>query len=424
MRELTYLFEFDSVRNSPREIATAHKELYAETVLRGNTVVFAFNQLADSLALTSLLQDEKWYEVFIELFSSGLLKISRYREFRTATQYILDGIEDCLESAGKCFYFSALPMLSTDTGRLTDLRDALIYSDPNLLLERAQERQDERAAYEFLHRYTQLILAVSQSEISYNPRNTGEFNKFSDFMNIAIGHLDDTGRAEVAGVLRGCNVGENRSVWLKTLGHLQLAPEVLMVCEGVVHLCYNYTVENSIHGIAKKYAALGDERFLQDFDSRLAAWIAGRESGLHASHVIENPDVALQHQAQPQRSMINWRSALRVLEAVPETSMRMPWLLLVTIGMLSRLLTVPLFVTGFIFVEYIFGRGVDYSSSALVTSLQDSFAFTALKIAVAGLFTSTISDFVKLPNIRESFCAFYFIFHDVFIMIREASHGK
>lgn len=48
MDELVYLFELDSVRNSPQEILRAQWAMFREVALKGNRVVLSFNQLTDS----------------------------------------------------------------------------------------------------------------------------------------------------------------------------------------------------------------------------------------------------------------------------------------------------------------------------------------------------------------------------------------
>lgn len=48
MDELVYLFELDSVRNSPQEILWAQWAMFREVALKGNRVVLSFNQLTDS----------------------------------------------------------------------------------------------------------------------------------------------------------------------------------------------------------------------------------------------------------------------------------------------------------------------------------------------------------------------------------------
>lgn len=56
-----YLHELDSVRNSSGEIYHAQRALFEEIVSNGSKVVLSFNQLTDSRAFMSLIQDDMSY---------------------------------------------------------------------------------------------------------------------------------------------------------------------------------------------------------------------------------------------------------------------------------------------------------------------------------------------------------------------------
>ena len=429
MNKLVFLHEFDSVRTSNEEIIAAHKALYTEIVLRGNIVVFTFNQFADSQGLTNLLQDEKKYETIIELFNSGFVKISRWGNFRTATQYILYAISKCLDLKKSGFYFSALPILSTDKLILEKLRDALINSDPNYLLELSEldEYSAKKETLRFLYKYAKLILTVSQSEVAYVSCNNEEYSEFPTFMKTVIEQSNKIPRLDnnIKKALQSINTGENqydRTAWLKELSKQNNPPERESVCEGIVHLCYNYTVENSIKGITKRYANINTQDFFNDFNNRLSVWLDEYSVGIHKLCNVEN-----EKEVKPlEKSVINWRSAHRVLRSVKNfrEHLRLPWPILVTLGMLWRLLTIPLFVASFVLIEYIFGFLADFGGSAFIHDIEDGFIFSAIKIAAAGIFSSTLSDMIKLPNLRQSFVYLYYIFFDSGIIIREKLKRK
>ena len=68
MDKLIYLFELDSTRNSNKEIEIAQKTMFKEIVVNGNIIVLTFNQLTDSRAFLSALEDPEQYDSIIELF--------------------------------------------------------------------------------------------------------------------------------------------------------------------------------------------------------------------------------------------------------------------------------------------------------------------------------------------------------------------
>lgn len=74
MDELVYLFELDSVRNSPQEILRAQWAMFREVALKGNRVVLSFNQLTDSEGFLCGVRDPKLYPHLAALFEMGVLK--------------------------------------------------------------------------------------------------------------------------------------------------------------------------------------------------------------------------------------------------------------------------------------------------------------------------------------------------------------
>ena len=78
MDELVYLFELDSVRNSPQEILRAQWAMFREVALKGNRVVLSFNQLTDSEGFLCGVRDPKLYPHLAALFEMGVLKYSRF----------------------------------------------------------------------------------------------------------------------------------------------------------------------------------------------------------------------------------------------------------------------------------------------------------------------------------------------------------
>ena len=94
MDKLVYLHELDSVRNSADEMEAARRALYQEIVCNGNTVVITMNQLADSRAFLGLVaEDDGMLTAIKGLMLNGAIKISRYGDKRTASQYLQDNLQ-------------------------------------------------------------------------------------------------------------------------------------------------------------------------------------------------------------------------------------------------------------------------------------------------------------------------------------------
>lgn len=104
---LIYLDVFDSA--SDVEPLKAEQVLFSEIVNKGNTVVFTFNQLTDSLAFMELWRNETTVFALNFLMQKGLIRINQYysegEPIRTASQYIQNVIDRVM--SGKSFIFSA-----------------------------------------------------------------------------------------------------------------------------------------------------------------------------------------------------------------------------------------------------------------------------------------------------------------------------
>ncbi len=123
-RKYVYLFELDSVRNTDREIKCGLNALYNEITWNGNVVVLTFNQLVDSRAFFSLLDDERHYDNIVNLFEKGALRVSQYGDIRTISQYLLNSLE-----SEKPFVYSGWPLKSTQRRLIALIKRSLAYSD-------------------------------------------------------------------------------------------------------------------------------------------------------------------------------------------------------------------------------------------------------------------------------------------------------
>ena len=125
MKKQVFLFELDSVRKTDDEIIVGQKTLYDEIVRNGNIVVLTYNQLIDSRAFFSLLNNKNYYDSFIKLFELGVIKVSQYGRIRTLTQYLLNTID----SENNKFLYSTLPLKRSQRRLIALIRRSLIYSD-------------------------------------------------------------------------------------------------------------------------------------------------------------------------------------------------------------------------------------------------------------------------------------------------------
>ncbi len=157
MRRFVYLFELDSVRNSKKEIQRGQQALFEEIVKKGNTVVLSFNQLTDSEAFLCAIRDEKAYEQMVQLFALGAIKISRYGDVRTPSQYIQNAIDKCNDSSKEEFLFSGLPVRCAEKDLLEKMKHALQYSDTTVLEELMENEKEEekKKDLEYVIRFVQ-----------------------------------------------------------------------------------------------------------------------------------------------------------------------------------------------------------------------------------------------------------------------------
>ncbi|MBO5023573.1 MAG: hypothetical protein J6D11_04630 [Clostridia bacterium] len=131
MNQLVYLFELDSNQTSNAEIEVGQKALFREIVVNGNQVALTFNQLTDSEAFLKVLENPQQYNYVLELFKVGAIKISLYNKYVSASKYIINAIEQCLDSIknnqpNNAFLFDALKIKKGDKDMLERARDAIV----------------------------------------------------------------------------------------------------------------------------------------------------------------------------------------------------------------------------------------------------------------------------------------------------------
>ena len=286
MSKQVYLFELDSVRKSDAEITIGQKALYDEIVVNGNTVVLTYNQLVDSRAFFSLLNDADYYESLIALCKEGKIRVSQYGDLRTISQYILSTISD-----DKKFIYSALP-LKYSQKRLTALvKRSLMYSDLSEIYNfyAGNDRSDEerkdlfievedgklketsltdneiRGILKNLYWLLSTVLRLSaMHEIYIPPKDPAEYAglHMHNYLTAVLTFTkdDDPLFMSAIDVIGGLSCfhadNDNRSVYIREImsridGRCDMA--VYRYAEAIVNLCYNYACEASICNISKHY---------------------------------------------------------------------------------------------------------------------------------------------------------------------------
>lgn len=310
IRKNVYLFELDSVRKTDEEIEIAQNALLDEIVLNGNVVVMTYNQLVDSRGFFSLLCNDKYEEKLIRLFEMGAIRISRFGDIRTVSQYLLNSID-----ADKEFIYSAIPIKYSQKRLLALMKRCLTYSDLSELNDYTKDNLDDRekdkledlfvevingeeqpvdylsekdrdyqlgkyqAILKNLRGLLSTVLRISMlPDIYLDPRNESEYKnlKFINFMAavLAFKDLPDNKMINVdaeafrrsLGILEKLeawkNKNNNRSVYIREIKKEwqtvpeSIADEVILsyqYAEVIVDLCYNYACENSICNISKHY---------------------------------------------------------------------------------------------------------------------------------------------------------------------------
>ena len=302
--------------------------------------MLTFNQLTDSLAFLCAISDPATYPHMLELFRLGVLKVSRFappcpdgafadspkRVLRTASHYVQNAVERCLNDSNASFLFSALPFQSQDKKLLTVLSYSLQYSDPSVLdaywktfrfpgedgFEGEHQAQKLR---DYVKRYVEMILQLSKEPLAANPEKMelilpfcanppGDDGDEVTKLLPQVHALLITLRQTMFGANHSIN---NRSNWYDEL--IQMGPEPpVLLAEAVVDLCYNYTMEASISGIDRR---LDTASFWEDFLCRLRLYWKDGKQGIHQ---FQKGDLCTltAHEAQ---KLPPWGAGLRLLKA-------------------------------------------------------------------------------------------------------------
>lgn len=471
-----YLFELDSVRNSKKEAEIGQAALFREIFLNGNSVILTYNQLSDSAAFWAGLQEERTYNAIMELCRMGRIKVSLYGSMRTAAQYILIHIADCIrklearkkgESGGnQDFYFSLIPMDDEDVDMLKNLRDAIMFSDVQLLREKSKEAGKNAAKYLFLYRYAQLILTLSRSETANHKEKQAESKTLMYYWDRAmeLPEFGDGGGifAQAAELMRGITERETRtdlqrrSVWY---GMLEEEPGIgadgaegnsigatgaagngigaagatgnsigaAEVAEAVIDLCYNYALEDSISAADKRYTDGDGEDFRIHFMKDLRFYLDSAGRGEHIFHGRDEARKNSQKDFASDVLLPDWQTALNLVkrnlafsssgvksgaETKPGAETREErlkiqqkrWHRVTRRSLLKYLLLAAGYAAAFLMANELINCLQDLVTDPLEegVGIWGKIGWDLLSVAVFGIFSSIIFEKLGLPDILET----------------------
>ena len=336
MDKLVYLYELDSVCNSKEEIIIGQQAMFEEIVKNGNVVVMTFNQLTDSQAFLYAIRDDKCYEQIMQLFHNGSIRISKYSDAKTASEYVQNSIESCLtdkkknqnkknKKTGNEYIFSGIPVLCKEKKLLRKLYRALRYSDLAILDEFAAKHPEEEDRIVYLKKYIKLILALSSVEDANISVKNNIYYHFPDYINIIISekeynffpenkNLQTLYKQAIEILIKVKNSlsseGVNkRSNWITELNCCEKSFEACMA-EIIINLCYNYATEESVMGVSKHYDVRKKEQFLEDFGRRLFKYWKEYEKGIHKLQKGESNEIT-----EYTVSLPKWETAVRITDA-------------------------------------------------------------------------------------------------------------
>lgn len=360
MDRLVYLHELDSARNSSQEIAHARRALYEEIVLHGNTVVITFNQLADSRAFLGLaMESEEMLAVIKGLMLSGAIRISRFKDKRTASQYLQDSLPPTAAGSHGKFVFTgwnipaALGVEATERirdGIYRALRNSdTAYMDALLVEENADlspwchtgttavSAREYNDAINDAKRLVSLVLAVSNSPLAYVDANQEAHPDFSKVFDVVQSSCPEAVGQETWRLLedvRGRLPQKDRCArsahyrLLKVYAKGEGAGDVVSNQEcaeeaiRVVDLCYNLTTEASVQGVSSHYDPADPDSLRDEVRERLESYRSSYEAMGHCYPWMADPGFQA---GLPSVTVEDWQHALRIrTAATPRKTSEVP----------------------------------------------------------------------------------------------------
>ena len=355
MNKLVYLFELDSVRKTDKEVYKGQLAMYDELVGNGNIIVMSMNQITDSKAFLCMLQNNEHYNVVKELLQKGYIRISRYGEIRTVSQYVQNAINKNLAKNNDVFIFSAIPVKSNQKLLLKLMQKVLVNTDLSIIQEYIDMTIEDneqvlnlfeeygtdgkikkptidikkaKKYLEFLYRFLEMIILISMYGKSVTPpikydekyEKKDFYNMINEIISFDCNESEFPLWKETIIILEEIKdqlikdsdtEKNNRSVWLKKIKELEEIKNKtnLQYAELIINLCYNYTIEFSIYGASKHYERNNDiKSFKTEFFSRLKHdWNNGEEA-IHRFLQEETNEYMPYEKEYP-----NWERGIRII---------------------------------------------------------------------------------------------------------------
>ena len=306
MNRLVYLFELDAAKVGRRDAENAEFTVFNEIIKNGNKVVMSMNQFVDSRLMTSAVYDEENYKYIRRLFDDGAIKVALYADVCSVSQYVQSAIDRCISKPRGGYIFSTLPVKANDTEMLKEIKNALQYSDLTNLNNKLDDEYvklryetNDEIKSELLEsirklritlRFLSLVLRLSVSPKGNNPAKATEGRSFMEFMDAAreILNTESFRRRDINACkervfdrlsdalefFRDEELSEKqinrRTTWLNFLNAKNRTDMVNTLAVEIVNLCYNYAVQDTIHGASKQYDDYKfEETFRYDFIRRV-----------------------------------------------------------------------------------------------------------------------------------------------------------
>lgn len=303
MNKLVYLFELDSVRTTQEEIKHGQEVLFDEIVKNGNFIACTFNQIVDSPAFLAILNDEKKYQDMLQLINFGVIRVSRYDDIRTPSQYAQNALDKCICDTNN-FIFSSLPITASETDLLKTMNQALKNTDLSILIDEIKASKGNKKREEkltVLMRFVKLVLTFSMDGLTINKpkeekkllqyfisevlkmepvslKETDSIHQFLlDYKNDFISS-QNTLKQIMESLVKNKMDQKNRSNWFKLIDEMSIDDNAKRMPKAIIDLCYNYAVEDSIFGVAKHYQDFENSEvsFKADFFKRLEGYISSK----------------------------------------------------------------------------------------------------------------------------------------------------
>lgn len=435
--KLVYLHELDSVRNSQKEIAFARRRLYEEIFVNGTTPVISFNQLADSRAFLGLVTNPEEKELIPRVDNSdlsdignlikhGRIKIARFSDKRTASQYLQDNL--CSDKRGFSeFVLSGWPIPTGINGKekrkiYETIRSALRNNDPDFINKELNSMVsvcdkdfdgeatrlgiDSCLSESDITQIKQLVifmLSISKTQLAYADINQNFHPRFEAFVDYVTSHLangeisiKDVPFSDVtqccwalSEVRKNISKGINsRSTWYSMLEHVyekdaEQKPS-FRLAHLVLDLCYNIAVESGIDHCSLSFNPNCQESFNAAVERRLDVY-KKQYDALNHSYCV-----SLRFEEESEKECLDWSLLVHIQEAleqrfgaasstfpnVPGTSyiglykQRLGWRRNVTSSLAFQTLGAVLYVLLFGFIEVVVSL-VDGLASDTATLLVD-----------------------------------------------------